>query len=299
MFFCNFDDGSSGSCEPCSGHANVNSCRNDGLPDPGAQDCAQRCFAPQPTSAPTIAAPTIAALTASPTSIATASPTVAPTGAPTPSPTLSDPTFQPTASPTSIPTVPTYAPTAVPTYAPTAVPTYEPTYAPTAVPTYAPTAVPTYEPTYEPTAVPTYAPTAAPTDAPTPVPTPSPTISTVGKALVHGKWWLCPDGKEANLAQTDCVNCAPGTAGVAGVCSICAIDTTPNESRTGCFPVEVTPMYRQVRTSSCSERCRCVHLTPSFFLFRAGLVLGHDWCRRCSFVRHCREDLPQERDPGT
>ena len=42
--FCNFDDGSSGSCEQCSSHSESVACYNDGLPDDGAVDCHACCF---------------------------------------------------------------------------------------------------------------------------------------------------------------------------------------------------------------------------------------------------------------
>jgi len=42
--FCNFDYGSSGSCELCSSFESPMRCRNDGLPAAGIADCLQRCF---------------------------------------------------------------------------------------------------------------------------------------------------------------------------------------------------------------------------------------------------------------
>jgi hypothetical protein len=42
--FCNYNDGESGTCEPCSNHGSRDSCYNDNLPDDGAADCALRCF---------------------------------------------------------------------------------------------------------------------------------------------------------------------------------------------------------------------------------------------------------------
>jgi len=43
-FFCNFDFGDSGNCEPCSAPRSRDDCYNSGLPDAGAEDCAKRCF---------------------------------------------------------------------------------------------------------------------------------------------------------------------------------------------------------------------------------------------------------------
>ncbi|GMH61438.1 hypothetical protein TL16_g03253 [Triparma laevis f. inornata] len=42
--FCNYDYGSSGFCEPCSGRAVPSDCNTDGLPAAGAEDCKIRCF---------------------------------------------------------------------------------------------------------------------------------------------------------------------------------------------------------------------------------------------------------------
>jgi hypothetical protein len=45
-FFCNFDDGESGFCEPCKHFDIVDDCSDDGLPESGVQDCVARCFTP-------------------------------------------------------------------------------------------------------------------------------------------------------------------------------------------------------------------------------------------------------------
>jgi len=42
--FCNFDYGSTGTCEPCSNFSERDNCFTDGLPLAGEDDCAQRCF---------------------------------------------------------------------------------------------------------------------------------------------------------------------------------------------------------------------------------------------------------------
>merc|ERR1712190_273337 len=39
--FCNYDYGSSGSCEPCM--SSEDECMNDGLPEAGAQECVAVC----------------------------------------------------------------------------------------------------------------------------------------------------------------------------------------------------------------------------------------------------------------
>ena len=41
--FCNFDDGTSGYCEPCSSFRSADDCKYAGLPDAGAVDCISRC----------------------------------------------------------------------------------------------------------------------------------------------------------------------------------------------------------------------------------------------------------------
>ena len=83
--FCNFDDGSSGSCEQCSSHSESTDCYNDGLPSDGAFDCHACCFDGNvtrfPTYEPTTAAPSTQSPTGTPT---TAAPSM--TFAPTPTP---------------------------------------------------------------------------------------------------------------------------------------------------------------------------------------------------------------------
>ena len=48
MSFCNFDFGSTGTCEDCSEFSERDACFDDGLPMAGANDCAQRCFGVEP-----------------------------------------------------------------------------------------------------------------------------------------------------------------------------------------------------------------------------------------------------------
>ena len=42
--FCNFDFGSTGKCEACSGFSARSDCGSAGLPAAGAKDCSSRCF---------------------------------------------------------------------------------------------------------------------------------------------------------------------------------------------------------------------------------------------------------------
>merc|ERR1719502_199072 len=42
--FCNMDEGDGGFCEPCSFFESQDQCYNDGLPQAGADQCAERCY---------------------------------------------------------------------------------------------------------------------------------------------------------------------------------------------------------------------------------------------------------------
>lgn len=42
--FCAFDEGATGSCEPCANYANREGCLNGGFPPAGTLDCVARCF---------------------------------------------------------------------------------------------------------------------------------------------------------------------------------------------------------------------------------------------------------------
>ena len=71
--FCNFDGGSSGTCEECSKFDDVADCYTDGLPSDGAFDCHSCCFGNItrfPTGAPTTAAPSTQSPTGTPTTAA-------------------------------------------------------------------------------------------------------------------------------------------------------------------------------------------------------------------------------------
>ena len=81
-YFCNFDDGDYGGCEPCANFDTIAACYEDGLPRDGEEDCASCC---SPTSAPTVtAAPTPAPTTSAPSVSPAPTVTQAPTSAPKP-----------------------------------------------------------------------------------------------------------------------------------------------------------------------------------------------------------------------
>lgn len=93
--FCNYDDGTSGYCESCSGFTAPEDCDGDGLPSAGAQDCKDQCdFEDETTSTSTSTTtsnstptPTSTTSTDETTEISTTSSTTNSwTDAPTPSP---------------------------------------------------------------------------------------------------------------------------------------------------------------------------------------------------------------------
>ena len=43
VYFCNFDDGATGTCEDCTRFPAAEDCLKDGLPEAGAMDCTERC----------------------------------------------------------------------------------------------------------------------------------------------------------------------------------------------------------------------------------------------------------------
>ena len=65
-YFCNFDYGSSGTCEQCSSFSDSTDCYNDGLPSDGAADCHACCFDGGASPAPTPDLPEVPTPTAVP-----------------------------------------------------------------------------------------------------------------------------------------------------------------------------------------------------------------------------------------
>ena len=133
--FCNYDSGSTGTCEPCDEITTIEDCATDvsGLPTNGVADCEMRCFPSDDGDHDTLTEPEMVcmfdAITSgaqtmseadfesfynSPESFALSCVGV---------------TFAPTTSPTSLPTL---KPSLLPSPQPSLVPTLQPTLAPTA-----------------------------------------------------------------------------------------------------------------------------------------------------------------------